>query len=151
MNRRLSTDRKLDVIKRKVLVIRVKGADSETSSSEQVVSDQVFGASDVNLKTQYEACSYDQMIFEKADDSSHLAGDLIGDDGVYTVTIPNDVNGANGNTIRRAAVAKVLTDFKVPDLEVLADHIMVCIPPGTNNNWIAYGYVNSYLTVFNDQ
>lgn len=150
-NRRLSDtdDRRLAQVKRKVLVIRVEGSDRVTTASEPQLSDQVFSSSGdtLNLKTQYAACSYNQLVFEKSDKYPE-----IGDDGVYTVKIPNSIVGETSSTIRRLATNQVLADFGASSLNQLADNVMVCIPPGTvPNGWIAFGYTNSYLTVYNDQ
>lgn len=131
--------------KRDVLVVRVAGL----SVGEYQLADDIFGANgdNLNLKTQYEDCSYNQLRFEKSQRSPFFASD-----GVTTVHVPMNVNGVNNNDVRRAAVAKVLAFYRVSSLNQLADHVMLCIPPGTTpNGWIAYGYTNSYLTVYNDR
>jgi hypothetical protein len=36
-------------------------------------------------------------------------------------------------------------------LDAIADHVIVCLPPGTaGGDWLAYAYVNYWLSVFND-
>lgn len=132
---------------RDVLVIRIKGGNAESTRNEVELSDQVFGTSGdpLNMRSQYAACSYNQMRFNP----SNRVPDKM-KDGVYTVTIPNIITGVRDSIIRGAATEQVKRDFGVSSLTQLANHIMVCIPPGTSGGWIAYGYVGSFMTVYND-
>ena len=68
-----------------------------------------------------------------------------------TVTIPNNVigaSGASGNVIENAVTSALQSaGIATPGS---THHIMYCLPPGTSGGWIAYGYINSWLTVYND-
>lgn len=123
-----------------------------TSASESVLSDEVFGTGEdpVNLKSQYEACSYNQVTFEAAT-SSTQSGTLT-TPGVYTVNIENTVSGSERGSIESAMVAEGnnMLGKMHSQYDSQYDHVMLCIPPGTNGGWIGYGYYNWYLTVFND-
>jgi hypothetical protein len=55
-----------------------------------------------------------------------------------TVT-PSDTS--KGNDIRNAAIAALKTKLGTEPKNV-ADHIMLCLPPGTGG-WIAYGELNN--------
>jgi hypothetical protein len=35
-------------------------------------------------------------------------------------------------------------------LNDIADYVMVCIPPVTADDWIAYAYENHWLSIYND-
>ena len=35
-------------------------------------------------------------------------------------------------------------------LNTIADYVILCLPPGTLGGWIAYAYINSWLSVYND-
>jgi hypothetical protein len=113
------------------------------------LANKIFGASGdvLNLKSLYNQCSSGQLQFEPQTNNN-----LIGTDGVYTVNLPTTTvtNVADG-TIRDAAVAKASKDFGGVALTSIANHVIVCIPPGTaGGGWLAYAYVNHWLSVFND-
>jgi hypothetical protein len=139
-NRRLRTGTK------RVLVLRAIASDKTTTATEAELSDDIFGTSGdvINLKTQYRSCSDNQLIFEPLTTNS-----LVGSDGVYTVNIPTTVvtNAADGDIVD-AMVAKATADLGT--LTSLVDYVMVCVPPGTSGGWIAYAYINYWLSVFND-
>jgi hypothetical protein len=140
LNRRLRTGTK------RVLVLRAVAFDSSTTASEAELSDDIFGTSGdaINLRNQYRACSDGQLIFEPLTTNS-----LVGNDGVYTVNIPSTaVVGADDEDIATEMIDKATADLG--SLASLADHVMVCVPPGTSGKWLAYAYVNYWLSVYND-
>ena len=51
-------------------------------------------------------------------------------------------------TVENAAWETV--EAKHRSLSSQFDHVLFCFPPGTAGSWIAYGYYNSYLTIYND-
>ena len=64
-------DRRLAVTEtsdKRVLVVRVEAPDSQTTASQTTLSDSVFGngRDPLNLKSQYEACSHNKLIINKA-------------------------------------------------------------------------------------
>jgi len=63
-----SNSRRLTTGTKTVLVVRVVANDSSTTSSADQLSDSVFGTNGdlVNLKTQYAACSHNQLQFQPA-------------------------------------------------------------------------------------
>jgi len=131
-----------------VLVVRVKAADAETTSSEEVLAREIFGIKDssgesdsFNLVSGFSRCSNDKLKFEPTKDSRAT-------NGVYTVTIPNTVSGEKHRIIREAATQKVADELG--DLGSQFDHVMICLPPGTGN-WIAYAYINNWRSVYNDE
>ena len=139
-------NRNLATVVKKVLVLRIQAADASTTASETQLADDVFGAAgDVfNLKSQYNQCSYGQLQFDKATSNA-----LVGTDGVYTVTLPTTIiTGAADNPIAWAAVNKATAELGT--LTNFADHVMVCMPPGTSGGWIAYAYINHWLSVYNN-
>jgi hypothetical protein len=131
-----------------VLVLRIVAADSQTTATEVELANKIFGASgdQINLKTLYNQCSNGQLQFKPQ------TNNLIGTDGVYTVTLPNTfVSGASDGDIVDAALAQASTDFGGIALNNIADYVMVCLPPGTaGGGWLAYAYVNYWLSVYND-
>merc|ERR1712157_678062 len=88
---------------RSVLAVRILAPDSTTSFTEQQLSDSIFGnnVDNINLRDQYLRCSADQLEFTKA------TGGQIGDDGVVTVQITQNVRGVDDQIIRNAVNAKL--------------------------------------------
>jgi hypothetical protein len=130
-----------------VLVIRVDAQDSKTTATEAELADDVFGSSgdQLNLKSQYSACSDGKLTLVPLKSNS-----IVGTDGVYTVKIPKfSVNGINDGALLAEVINKASSSLGAR-LDTIAAHVMVCLPPGTQGNWIAYGFFNSYLTVYND-
>ena len=63
-----------------------------------------------------------------------------------TVGVPT----SDGDVVMRNAItAELMLQFNAMHPRDIADHIMYCLPPGTMRI-IAYGYINSWLTVFQD-
>ena len=69
--------------------------------------------------------------------------------GVTTVNILNDVSGTSDSSIRTAVVNAAIASLG--NLSSQFDHVMLCLPPGTSGGWIAYAYVNSWLSVYSNQ
>jgi hypothetical protein len=130
-----------------VLVIRATAADRATTASESALSDDIFGTlgDTFNLKSQYYQCSDGKLQFQPLTTNT-----LVGSDGVYTVNISSTlVSGASDATIRDAMVRAAVEDLG-SSLQNIADFVMLCLPPGTAGIWIAYAFVNHWLSVFND-
>jgi hypothetical protein len=147
-------NRKLASVVKKVLVLRIVASDIETNATEAELSNKIFGTSGdvLNLKSQYNRCSNGQIQFEPL-----TTNNIVGPDGVYTVNLPSAiVTNASDVAIRDAAVDKATRDLAGGTaLKNVADHVMICIPSGTKDSsgdskWLAYAYVNHWLSVFND-
>jgi hypothetical protein len=124
--------------KRRVLVVRADAYDKSTSADMATLSNNIFGTSgdSVTLKSQYEECSHGQLTFIPYDES-----------GVIEVELEGYVEGSSKFNVQDAMVNAASSRFGyLPDE---FDHVMLCMPPGTGS-WIAYAYVNSWLSVFND-
>ena len=138
---------------KKVFVIRADAPDASTSSSIDEISDKVFGTyGDIlNLKSQFVACSYDEPTFEPVSDTFNGYNFV---SGVGQVTIETSVQGVENSVIRDAMIAAANAKYgdlqsKVTNGEI--DYVMLCLPAGTSGSWIAYGYVNWWLSVYNNQ
>jgi hypothetical protein len=126
---------------KEMLAVRVIASDASTTSSESEISDAWFGTSGdaVNFKSQYEACSYNKLQIDPANTN-------VVSNGVTTATISNIVSGTDNGVIRNAVTAALGSSFTSQ-----FDHVMLCLPPGTSGSWIAYAYVNHWLSVYNNQ
>ncbi|CAJ1928705.1 unnamed protein product [Cylindrotheca closterium] len=134
---------------KKVLVVRVQATNSVTSLSEDQLSSDIFGGNgDVNnLRSQYYDCSYGKLEFRKTQDRRGKTTSIR--NGVVTIT-PGAPAQIGDMRMTNRINSKLKEEFGMGVRE-LADHIMYCMPPGTMSEWaVAYGWMNSYATVFND-
>mmetsp|Transcript_32943 Transcript_32943/g.36717 ORF Transcript_32943/g.36717 Transcript_32943/m.36717 type:complete len:675 (+) Transcript_32943:119-2143(+) len=137
---------------KKVLVVRANGNGASTTATKETLSDNIFGTNGDNatLHSQYLACSHGKLDFQPFRGQT-LGGTYI-DNGVLEVDIDIHVPGASRYEVEDAL--EEAADALVGDFRQQFDHIMLCLPPGTSlgssNNWVAYGYVNSWLSVYND-
>lgn len=129
---------------KKMLVIRVVANDAKVTPSSDKLRDDVF-EDDNCLKTQYARCSFNQLRFVKA-----TGKEVIG--GVLDIDLNKNVIGRDRNTVQLEVqdAAKVHFDNN-PNWRNAFDHVMICLPPGTAGDWIAYAYVNSWLSIYNDE
>ena len=70
--------------------------------------------------------------------------------GVVTVQIPSLVSGVDHSTIQNAVTSQLQANFGVTASN-LTDHVALCLPPGTSGSWVAYAYINHWLSVYNDE
>lgn len=119
-----------------LLVVRVATLDANTSYSATKLSQSVFGQG--SAKSQYSACSFNQLNFHPA------IGDGVSK-GVIEITILQNITKTSRNVIQNAITEKL------GGKPLYADHVMYCLPPGTSGGWIAYAYVNHWLSVYNDK
>jgi hypothetical protein len=139
-------NRKLANGVKKVLVLRVEAADSATTASESQLADDIFGAAGdpVNLKSQYNRCSYGQLQFEPATSNSN-----VGSDGVYTVTLPaTQVTGADEFVLVDDVINEATRNLGT--LTSFADYVMVCLPPVSRMEAAGIAYINYWLSFYDD-
>lgn len=125
--RRLTLDTTRSTGQKRVLVVRVISSDSSTSASAAQLSEGIFGNNNVNLKTQYEACSAGAMTIQPAQGPNIV-------NGVATVSISKSTNGrpmggAGGiDTDVSAAATSLLGNLATSSQW---DYVMYCMPAGT--------------------
>jgi len=150
-NRRLLQTSRTHGVK-KVLVVRADAQGSATTPTRETLSNKIFGThGDSNtLRSQYFACSQGKVVFQPFEGMT--TGGTVIQNGVLDVTIDITAPGTSRYDIEDAL--EKAADQLVGSLHDQFDHVMLCLPPGTtsgsNRNWVAYGYVNSWLSVFND-
>mmetsp|Transcript_10183 Transcript_10183/g.15593 ORF Transcript_10183/g.15593 Transcript_10183/m.15593 type:complete len:277 (+) Transcript_10183:277-1107(+) len=132
---------------RSTLAVRVIATDASTTSSEDEISDAIFGTfgDSVNVKSRYDACSFGKFRITPTSDVRTA-------NGVYSVRINNVVTNANYDSIRDIVLDELVEEFG--DLASQFDFVMICLPPGTirwdGTSWHSFAYVNSYISVYND-
>lgn len=116
--------RKLAAAPRKVLVVRVNNSSDgrKTSASASQLTNDIFDDA-VSLKSQYAACSYGELTFDKATGSNVVGG-------VVSVDLNSKVNGVSSDTVRDQM--KAAADSKIgTNVQTAYNHVMFCLPPGT--------------------
>jgi hypothetical protein len=137
-----------------VLLVRVLASNAMTGFSNAELSDGAFGTDSVNLKTQYESCSYGQLQMVPAvDRASHVDDGNINTNivnGATTVTIAATVGIQSQNTMTNQVTAALIIQFSVLSPDELADHVMYCLPPNSFDG-IAYAYIYNWLSVYKNE
>jgi hypothetical protein len=138
-----------------VLVVRVVANGGTTTSQEETLADYVFD-DELNLATQFTACSDGKLNFAKTNNRllSNANSDVVETDirnGVTTVKVssPTSPSTSHAATMREAIRVRLKDNFGT-DASNLADHVMLCLPPGSMNG-IAYAYINHWLSVYSDR
>jgi hypothetical protein len=135
-----SSSEMLDTGTKRLLVVRIIARDSVTSMSSDQISDKVFGTSGdpANVKSQYSSCSFKQFNFVPAVNQGVV-------NGVLEITISENATNAHSGDILNA-VTKAMGGKPM-----YADYVMYTMPPGTKGGWLAYAYINSWISVYNDK
>ena len=152
----LPSSRQLQSGSRTVLAVRVILNDGSYNYASQTgLSNDIFGngVDTVNLKSQYAACSYNQLVFDKTADRSMSTNPSDGTtgiaSGVVDIKVEFSVTAGDG-TIRNAVTSKLDSVFGVTNPNQLANHVMYCFPPGAMSG-IAYAYINSWNSVYSNE
>lgn len=91
-----------------------------------------------NLQSQYDACSFGQLIFNKASDRNMTIDPKDGTTAIASgvVDVKVDLNVTTGwVTIADAVNDKINTLFGVTSPNHLADHVMYCLPSGAMDSF----------------
>ena len=151
--------RNLQTGTRSVLAVRVLLNDvSYNIASQTGLSNDIFGngLDTVNLKSQYAACSYNQLLFTKSPNRNMTSNPNDGctdiRNGVVDIKINRnlyDISKEKRSTrIRNAVTRKLNLIFGVRSPNKLANHVMYCYPSGVMSG-IAYAYIGSWNSNYN--
>ena len=95
------------------------------------------------LKTQMEACSYNKMTIEPYNAEG-------AENGLYDLNVDFDIEqDPDQNKLLDAAMGAFKTKFGSPHGEKF-DLVMFCMPPSQDSSWLAFGYVNSPISVYSN-
>ncbi len=148
----LQSSRKLQMGTRTVLAMRVILIDAAYNVASQAgLSNDIFGNGihQVNLKSHFAACSYNQLIFNKSLNRNRSidpnAGTTAISNGVVAIKVAC-YRHQNVKYIANAVTAKINSVFGVDSPERLANHVMYCLPNGVIS--YAYAYINSWNSVY---
>lgn len=124
--------------RKSIAVIRISTLDSEPTDNLETLKNGLFGDDEVNLKTQFEACSFGKLQF-------HLS-----ETGVIDVLVREKIaNFKSGSSLVHAAQHVMKHEMKMGNVAKIADRVLMCLPPGTGN-WVASSGVNHWRAQFND-
>jgi len=129
------------------LVIRVIDSNGiePTSSTDQLIDD-VF-ADAISLKTQMEACSYNKLRIEPFHGTTPTNHTI--QNGVVDIQMDFDItsntSGVDNAALR--AAKDTLGDLDDP----MFDLVMICMPPGPANDFLAFAFNNSKYSFYNDE
>jgi len=128
---------------RTVLVVRIVAKDAATNASASLLRDSVFGIDGdvLNLKSQYDACSFGKLKFLPASNDTGIVN------GIAEVKINQGVKLRSSCNVLNAAISEL--EKSINSTYTSFDHVMFCIPPGTREDWIAYAYENNPISVYN--
>jgi hypothetical protein len=148
------SDRNLQSGARTVLAVRVILNDGAYNFASQTgLSDDIFGngVDPVNLRSQYAACSYNRLIFNKAPNrlmsSNPNDGSTAINNGVVDIRVNMNRSAGEGN-ILNGVTAKINSVFAVTNPNVLANHVMYCLPSGFR---IGVAIIGGGLTWYSNQ
>ena len=131
---------------RSVLVLRVSVSDSEPEYTATEFRDRIFGYGEITMQSQYFKCSAGQLIM-------HPSAEV--QDGILEVSLPEaaisdfKTNTELSNAAQEEA-ARILNLDPGQHISSLADHIMICLPPGTGN-WVAAAASNHWRSIYNNK
>jgi hypothetical protein len=125
--------------RRTAAVMRVSAIDSQIAHTAEEIDSIIFNKSGINFVTQYHACSFGQLKWRR----SHY--------GVVDVMLNKTMAELENDsaTIVSMALDQVKADLGIQSAADLADHVMVCVPPGTGD-WAANAGVNYWRSQFNN-
>eukprot|EP00545_Synedropsis_sp_CCMP1620_P004829 CAMPEP_0119002810 /NCGR_PEP_ID=MMETSP1176-20130426/143_1 /TAXON_ID=265551 /ORGANISM="Synedropsis recta cf, Strain CCMP1620" /LENGTH=783 /DNA_ID=CAMNT_0006954337 /DNA_START=114 /DNA_END=2465 /DNA_ORIENTATION=+ len=144
--------RRLDIKQgeRSMVIIRVNGDDKDNDYSKEKIADSFFGVNgDVNnLASRYKACSMDKLLFVPGQGAQFT-------DGVAEININVQIEGAVIADVVKIITNKLVEQFG-SNLKSTYTHVVYAVPRGTtfgaggSNSWLAFAYMNHYLSVYND-
>lgn len=117
---------------RSVLAVKIISSTAEYSSSEDFLSNSVFGTQvggftdTFNLVSGYDQCSYGQMTFYPVPDRTGNTANV--KNGVVSITVPGKPE--DGTVLSSQAATEIAAQFGIA-VNDIADHVLYCLPPGT--------------------
>jgi len=149
-DRRLKNNRRLSswtIGELETLVIRVISSDGMEPPSANSLHDDIF-ADGACLKSQYDACSYGQLTIKEYQEDIVNGVEPV-EPGIIDVHININAQGNSRNALRKEAKQVAEEMFGGVTLNSIFDLVLFCMPPGTGD-WLAYAYINSWESYYND-
>jgi len=123
-----------------IVVVRVSTADASPTPDADTLAYRLFSPDEVNLKTQYAACSFGKLQWELAPA------------GIVEVKVSNrNVTSFDSGASLVTAAQEVLDKEMNIQVSNLADYVIMCLPSGVRRGWIASSGLNHWRAQFNDE
>lgn len=137
---RKETRRRLDKSngQKKVLVVRANTAGGNTVSQRDDIVDAIFGTygNTISMRSQYLGCSHGKLDTVPFEGSTTTGYEVT--NGIIEVSISEDYTGRTRYDAEEGLYNAA--ENLVGDLESQFDHVILCLPPGTSDGWVAYAY-----------
>jgi len=131
-----------------VLFVRIIAADGGPTPSLNEISNSAFGTfgDTYSFRAGFAGCSYNQLIMNP----SKIAG---ASNGVIEISIPERAKGNSENIIWESArtILASRLGVGVRDLSTVIDHVVYCIPPGTQMTAAGVAWMPGYESWYNDK
>jgi hypothetical protein len=129
-----------------VLVVRVSTLDSTPNVTADLLRRTTFANDSVSLRSQFLKCSAGTVVF--APFSNELVPEILG--GVLDIELDLIVSNISRRDLTHQAINYTNILLGVDNVEDVVDYLMLCLPPGTKEEWLAYAFKRYYLSVYND-
>ena len=134
---------------RSIVIFRVTFNDASPTNSAAEITDAFFGPGSNSMKGRFAACSMNKLTFYPGTGKGFVKG-------VQELRITMNSVGSNVHDIVNN-ITDAVTDKFGSNPRYTYDHVVYALPKGTTFNvggsdrWLAFAYVNSYLSVYNDE
>ena len=136
---------------RSIVIFRVSFDDASPSNSATQIADAFFGidGDSNNMRGRFAACSMNKLIFNPGTGNGFV-------NGVQELRLDRSGVGSNVHDIVNAITATVKSQFG-SSLRSTYSNVVYALPRGTTFNvggsdgWLAFAYVKSYLSVYNNE
>ena len=122
-----------------IAVIRISTLDASPTTDAATLAYRLFSPEEINLKTQYAACSFGKLQWALAPA------------GVVDVIVNQTASEFSSGSSLVAAAQTVMSNNMNIQVSELADKVMMCLPPGIGPGWIASSGVGHWRAQFNDE
>ena len=137
---------------RKTLVVRVIGTDGGPDQSRDRLAGAVFGIGpeplENSMRGQFQRCSFGQIDFLPATGFPQIVN------GIMDVNVGFSINGKDISQIEDDIVEKTEDALGLYALSTEFDHVLFCIPPGSNkrgDSWLAHASRPGWRSVYNSE
>ena len=117
-------------------ILRVSTTDVSPTYSLETIEETLFG-NHVNLKSQYDACSFGQLQWEHTGSMDVLVDQPI-------------ASFVDSSALITAVQQQLKSELSIDAVSSLADKVLMCLPSGTGN-WIASAAIGHWRAQFNDE
>ena len=121
-------------------IVRISTRDSRSTLSNRDM-EAMWDERGINFVTQFQRCSFGKLQFRKA--RHHLID--------VTVNRPVASFQNKASLLVSAAQELILQRYRVDHMPQIANHVLVCLPPGLGSHWVASAGMNHWRSQYNDQ